>query len=272
MTVLGACGTYPAPGRACSGYLLESSVPGNGIGGDGRPGARVWVDAGAGTFSNLLLRTPLTGLDAVYISHLHADHLSDLALCGHALAFGHEPIDAPMPLFGPKGLTEHLRLAMPAEVPGALDKAFEIHELNDGERIDVNGMRLDAVATHHSIPTYGLRASVSSGGPVIAYSADSGPCDALGKLAEDADVFVCEASWMDPPDGVPPIHLTPEQAGHYANKGGARRLVLTHLRADMPGPPAIEQARQAYQGEVEVALEGGILDTVPVLPDSVARG
>ena len=163
LTVLGCCGTYPSAGRACSGYLLEAES-----------GGRVWVDAGAGTLANLLYRTELSALDAIWISHLHADHLSDLALAGHALCFGPEP-SRPVPVFGPPGLAEHLQATMPAEVPGVPELAFEVHELHDGERVKFGQLDLEAVATEHGIPTFGLRAAAD--GTTIAYSADTGPCD-----------------------------------------------------------------------------------------------
>ena len=246
MTVLGACGTYPAAGLACSGYLLEAAG-----------GTRVWVDAGSGTLANLLARSALGDLDAIWISHLHADHVSDLALAGHALCFGVTPTTRPVPLLGPKGLAEHLRQVMPADVPGVPDNAFDLHELHDGERIGFGALELEAVATEHGIPTFGLRAS--AGGVTLAYTADTGPCDGAGRLAERADVFLCEASWLRAPDGVPAIHLTAEQAGRCAAEAGARRLVLTHLRPDDDHAGIVAKAEDAFGGPVQLAVEGAVL-------------
>jgi ribonuclease BN (tRNA processing enzyme) len=246
LTVLGCCGTYPAAGRACSGYLLEAPS-----------GGRVWVDAGSGTLANLLARTDLPALDAIWISHLHADHVSDLALAGHALLFGPEPTARPLPLLGPTGMAGHLRATMPTEIPGVPDDAFEVHELHDGERVGFGQLELEAVATEHGTPTFGLRAS--AGGPTLAYSADTGPCDGIGRLAERADLLLCEASWLDRPNGVPPVHLTAEQAGRWAAEGRAGRLVLTHLRPDADPALAVEQAASAFGGPVGVAHQGEVL-------------
>jgi ribonuclease BN (tRNA processing enzyme) len=250
--VLGCAGTFPAPGAACSGYLLEAAPAA------GQPGVptRVWVDAGAGTLANLLRQVPVAALDAIWISHLHADHLSDLPLAGHALCFGPRPAAAPIPLFGPPGLEAFLRSALPDGVPTALATAFELHELHDGDRFGVGALELEAVATDHGLPTFGLRASGDGG--TVAYSADSGPSDALGRLARDADLFLCEATWARRPAGIPPIHLTPTEAGRLAAGARAKRLLLTHLRPDTDPGRTLAEARDAYGGWAALAVEGAV--------------
>ena len=61
-----ASGSYPGPGGACSGYLVDD--------GD-HP---VWLDAGPGTLANLQRHVGLDDLDAIVLSHEHPDHWSDL--------------------------------------------------------------------------------------------------------------------------------------------------------------------------------------------------
>jgi ribonuclease BN (tRNA processing enzyme) len=246
LTVLGACGTYPAAGRACSGYLIEAA-------GEDRT-ARVWVDAGSGTLANLLRVANLPDLDAIWVSHLHVDHVSDLPVANYALRFGEwDPQPAPLPVYGPSGWAEHVRRFLATGDYGAIEDAFEVHDLSDGERIDLGPLRLEAVATEHSIETYGVRASDGAG--TVGYSADSGPCDGLGRIAEAADLFVCEAAWLERPPGADPIHMTPQLAGGFAAQAGARRLVLTHLRPGADPDESLARARQAYDGLVDVAIE-----------------
>ena len=246
LTVLGACGTYPAAGRACSGYLLEADTGGE--------TAKVWVDAGPGTFSNLLRVADLPDLAAIWVSHLHVDHVSDLLAANYALRYGDlEPPPDPMPVFGPRGWAEHVRHFLDTGESEPIQGAFEVHELADGERIDLGPLRLEAFATVHSVETFGVRAS--SGGRTVAYSADSGPCDALGRLASDADLFVCEAAWAEWPADMRPVHLTPPLAGQWAAKARARRLLLTHLRPGADPGAAAARAAEAYGGPVGVATE-----------------
>ncbi len=245
LTVLGACGTYPSAGRACSGYLLEAD--------DGGQTARVWVDTGSGTLANLLRFAELPGLDAIWVSHLHVDHLSDLPVANYALRYGFEPQPARVPVLGPSGWAEHVRDFMATGDVDPVEAAFEIHELHDGERIDFGPLRLEAVATVHSIETYAVRASAA--GATVAYSADSGPCDPLGRLAEDADLFVCEAAWATWPADTEPIHMTPSLAGQWAAEARARRLLLTHLRPGADPDAALHRASDTFGGPVGVAVE-----------------
>jgi len=246
LTVLGACGTYPAAGRACSGYLLEAT--------DGGDTVKVWVDAGPGTMSNLLRVADLPDLAGIWVSHLHVDHVSDLLAANYALRYGDfELPPAPLPVFGPRGWAEHVRGFLSTGEGEPIEGAFEVHELRDGERIDLGPLRLDAVATVHSVETFAVRAS--AGGRTVAYSADSGPCEALGRLAEDADLFVCEAAWAELPDDMQPVHLTPLLAGQWAAKARARRLLLTHLRPGADPEVAMARAAAAYGGPVDVAIE-----------------
>ena len=66
LTVLGCAGTFPGPSSPCSGYLVEHD------------GYRLILDLGAGALGNLQRHCDLREIDAVYITHLHADHCIDL--------------------------------------------------------------------------------------------------------------------------------------------------------------------------------------------------
>jgi ribonuclease BN (tRNA processing enzyme) len=141
-----------------------------------------------------------------------------------------------------------------AESQPAIEEAFQVHELHDRERVSLGPLDLTAVGTAHGVETYGVRASAP--GVTLAYSADSGPCDALLELADSADLFLCEASWMGWPEGANPIHMTPELAGEWSARAGARRLVLTHLRPGADPQAAVELAHAACICQVELATEG----------------
>jgi ribonuclease BN (tRNA processing enzyme) len=250
LTVLGSCGTYVAAGRACSGYLLEA--PGAGT----RP-TRVWVDAGAGSLANLMRHASLDELDAIWLSHLHVDHCTDLPVAYFALRYGSWERTDRLPVYGPRGWAEHMAAFLTADTgdgPRTMADRFELHELDDGQRIQVGAVGLTAVATRHSVETYGVRAT--AGGVTIGYSADSGPCEALGHLAGDADLFVCEAAWLERPEGAEAIHCCPAEAGEWAARAGARQLVLTHLRPGMDATASLDRAAAAFGRPVRVAREG----------------
>jgi ribonuclease BN (tRNA processing enzyme) len=255
LRVLGCAGGYPGPGSACSGYLLEAA------------GQRVWVDAGGGTLAELQRHCPLDALDAVWISHLHPDHCTDLPLAYHVLSVGGVRGGRPLPVFGPSGWSAHMD-AFVAE-PGAMARVFEVVELADGERVQLGELAMAAVATVHGIETYGFRAT--AGGVTLAYSADSGPCQALERIAGSSDLFLCEAFLspggpVEPHDGA--ISLTPGQAGGYAQAGRARHLVLTHLPPGADRAKARALASEPFAGEVDLAAQGSVF---AIAPSGVSR-
>ncbi|GAA2803739.1 MBL fold metallo-hydrolase [Streptomyces showdoensis] len=272
ITVLGSATPYPRPGNACSGYLLESG------GGDehgGRP-VRVWVDAGSGTLGELQRYVGLGGLDAVWISHLHADHCADLLTAFYGLRHADVERPAPLPLFGPPGIADRLAGFLtngPARSP--VESAFAVEELYDGHAVRIGGIRLLSRAVEHGgLPAFGLRAEGTdgaggvdggggadgaggvdgAGGAVLAYSGDSGPCAALTELARESDLFLCEA------DGEGPGHLSPEQAGRAAAEAGAARLLVTHVGPAITPGAATARAAAVFPGPVSYAEPGLGLD------------
>jgi ribonuclease BN (tRNA processing enzyme) len=244
LRVLGACGGWPAAGLACSGYLV----------GDGE--TLVWLDAGAGTLAELLLHATLPDLGALWISHLHPDHCSDLGLVRNALAYGRGRGDRTLPVLGPPGWRAWFDMAVPDAA--ATLAVFETREHRDRGEIAIGGLRLTPFAVRHGIPTFGCRVESDRG--VLAYSADSGPSDALVELARGADLFVCEAYLSLPDAGESATVMTPEQAGAIASAARVRRLLLTHLHPDADPAAAVVRAGATYAGPVSVAQQGAAYD------------
>jgi ribonuclease BN (tRNA processing enzyme) len=240
LRVLGSSGGWPAPGRACSGYLVSD--------GD----SRIWLDAGAGTLSELLRHMALAEVDALWISHLHPDHCSDLGLVRNAIAYGGARDGSPLRVLGPPRWLEWFDVAVP-DSP-ATRRAFEAEELRDGGTFVVGDLRLRAFAVRHETATYACR--VESEDAVLAYSADSAPCRSLVELARGADLFLCESFLSLPQSRSSDIVMTPEQAGSMASAAGARSLLLTHLHPDADPDAAVSRARTTYQGEVALATPG----------------
>jgi ribonuclease BN (tRNA processing enzyme) len=242
-TVLGSSGGYPVPGSACSGYLVED--------GD----TRVWIDAGSGTFARLLEHCSPSELTAVLISHLHADHWTDLIVGLHSLRFAFER-EEPLPVYGPAGWTATM---------GVVDNwaredepAFVARELLDGETIGAGSLSIVAIRVEHTedMDTYGFR--IANHGATLAYSADSGPNGALGAVARDAELFVCEAG--SPGDVEMHMHLNGRQAGEIASAAGARRLLVTHLAPAADPAETLSHVRSTFPGPVELATDGLTLE------------
>ena len=108
---------------------------------------------------------------------------------------------------------------------------------------------------NHPVETYGVR--LEHGGKVLAYSADTGPCEALIRLAQHAELFLCEASYLDGDDNPPDLHLTGREAGEAAAKAGVGHLLLTHLVSAWGGPDATYAAASGtFSGPVSLVRPG----------------
>jgi len=243
LTVLGCAGSFPGPDSACSAYLVEAD------------GFRLLLDFGAGSLSALQRYATLTSIDAILLSHLHADHILDA--CNYVVVRRYAPDGPypPLPVYAPAGASSRLAAAYGE---GTLDDVYEFHELRSGQ-LEIGPFAVTVDRVNHPVETYGVR--LEHGGRVLAYSADTAPCDALHRLAHNADLFLCEASYLDGEENPPDLHLTGRDAGEAATKAGAARLLLTHL-VDAWGSESntVESASAAFAGPVEVARAGGRYD------------
>jgi ribonuclease BN (tRNA processing enzyme) len=130
------------------------------------------------------------------------------------------------------------------------ERAFEVAEYESRTPfMAAAGLQLTAVPVeHYDIEAFGFRVE---GDRVLAYSGDSGPCPALGELAHDADLLLCEATLASGElDGPSRGHLAPDEVDAAAAAAHAKRILLTHRPDERPAPPGSELA---YDGlEIEL--------------------
>lgn len=234
LTILGSHGTWPRPGGAASGYLLTHD------------GFSLWLDAGTGTLANLQEQVDPFELGAVVVSHRHFDHFLDLYPYSFARwSEGHPPV----PLYAPPGMFEH---AM--RIEDTLSKGLEPHEVEPGSTFEVGPFRVATAPMRHPVPTLGMR--FHANGSALAYSADTGPSDALVDLARDADVLLEEATLLGRENRQPDLHLTAREAGEHAARAGVGRTILTHIRPLNDRDAVLEEAAATFPGELAVAEEG----------------
>lgn len=244
LTVLGSSGTYPGPGGAASSYLLEGSQ-------------RVVLDLGSGALANLQMHAPLDGLDAVVLTHAHADHWTDLLMLRvamrYVLGIGGLPV---------YGTAETLEMA--ESIAGdRLSPTLAWQTITEADVVSVGDWRLSFSQTDHPVETLAVR--VDGDGRSFGYSADTGPGWSLASLGPGLDLAVCEASYTSDAH-THGVHLSAGQAGADARAAGIPRLVLTHHVYADPGAEgasgtdraAIEveyrrRAESAFGGPVEVA-------------------
>lgn len=236
LTVVGCSPAWPNPGGAQSGYLLDA---------DGR---RVLLDCGAGVLAKLREHEDWPHVDAICLTHFHLDHWGDVVPWVWALSFGPaSELPAPQLWVPPGGQTTLRAIGQQLGFPDMFENAFRLSEYVDGQEAEIAGMRLTPRRVlHYDLLAFGFR--VSCNGKTIAYSGDSGPSDQLAELARDADLFLCEATLVEPnPEGGTRGHLAAGEANAAFEASGAKRLLLTHRPKERPLEAEFEQV---HDGQV----------------------
>lgn len=248
VTVVGCSGSYPGPDSPASCYLVQAT-----------DALRTWslvLDMGNGALGVLQRYVDPLQVDAVFISHLHADHCVDMTSY-YVLRKYHPTGTQPrIPVWGPKGTAKRLAKAydLPRK-PGMREEfSFRVYD----KPITIGPFTVEPFEVDHPVPAYGLR--LSAFGKVLAYSGDTGPTDALDAIAADADLFLCEASFRSCDDNPPSLHLTGQEAGEAATRARVKRLVVTHVPPWHDAQTMLSEASKAYDGPTELAAMGAVYE------------
>jgi ribonuclease BN (tRNA processing enzyme) len=246
ITVIGCSGSFPGPDSPASCYLVQAG------------GYSLVLDLGAGALGALQRHVDIYDIGAVLFSHLHADHCIDL--CGYWVARRYAPdgVKPRIPVYGPRGVAARMARAYDLEPEPGMSEAFEFRELSPGT-FEIGPFTVTAAPMIHPVEAYGFR--VEHDGVAMAYSGDTGVCDALVDLACGVDLLLAEASFVERPGLPDDLHLTGRQAGEHAARAGAKRLVLTHLVPWNEPMHALAEAKASrYRGDIELAYQGAVYD------------
>jgi ribonuclease BN (tRNA processing enzyme) len=250
LTIVGCSGSYAGPDSAASCYLVEADH-------EGRTW-RILLDLGSGAFGALQRYADPRAIDALFISHLHADHFYDIS--GYYVVRTWHPDGGmpPLPTWGPKGMAKQIAAGYGLKVHPGMKDAFDV-AVYDGQPIAVGPFTVHTTRLKHPIRSYGFR--VEANGSAFAYSGDTGPCDALVELTRGADLFLCEAAFLSGREDNPPdLHLTGREAGDAAKAADVGRLVLTHIPPWHDKQIAYTEASAAYDGPVDLAAPGVVYE------------
>ena len=256
ITVLGKSPAWADAGGACSGYLVESG------------GACLLLDCGPGVLGKLRALHDYAAVDAVVLSHLHADHMLDLVPYASALCFGGaarrpDGSRARPVLHAPPGAREALaRVCTGSGMRGThVENAFALREYDPAERLEVGPMRLRFQPVPHYVPAHAVE--VADDGARMTFSSDCGPNEELAAFARGTGLLLVEATMSEEEAagaGDDRGHLTPREAGEQARRAGAARVVLTHISDELDIAAALEQAAAAFGAAVEVAAERAVYE------------
>lgn len=241
--ILGSVSPYCKDNKNCPGYLIECN------------NHRILLDCGSGTTRLLDMNKDLNNL-IIIISHLHKDHYSDLGSIGYA-SYVQKRLG---------NLTNEIKVYIPSDI----NKPDYDYLMNFGKTNCLNFITYDAskTITHdkmtinfaenpHPVLTYS--SSIEIDNKKIVYSADTGyENNTLEQFASNADLFICESTYLrnQPKNG--DNHLYAYEAGMIAKNANVKKLLLTHFYPEIDKNEYLNEAKGIFEN-TDVAEEGKIL-------------
>ncbi len=253
-TVLGGSAAVPNPGQGCSAYLVRDDT------------TTVLLDCGPDTLLELRKHVDFRGIDAILISHCHADHILDLVTLRYGLVYGPGGPYPPIPLWLPPGgiaIIDALGQALGSQGEDSADfwrESFELVEYDPSASLDIGSLTVRFAATQHFTECYAMRVS-APGGQSLVYGADTGNIEPLVGFAEGAGLLVAEATADDYGELMPEKrgHITPEDAGAWASRARVERLLITHLWHERDPASVVRRAATRFDGPIDIASVGQTL-------------
>lgn len=221
------------------------------------------LECGSGVFGQLKQRHDYTAVDAVLITHLHADHMLDLVPYAYALSLSPRVAEAgetrPRPaLYGPPGSRQAWNQIVSAwGGEGLIDSAFHCSEYDPSQTLRIGSLQARLCPVPHFAPTYAVELAAAAGqGGRFVFGADCAPNQAIVDFARAAELLMLEATITVPEPTGQRGHLTAAEAGAHARAAAAKRLVLTHFSDELDRQALQASANCTFGGEVELAHVG----------------
>ncbi|MFC4403089.1 MBL fold metallo-hydrolase [Gracilibacillus xinjiangensis] len=243
VTALGIWGGYPKANSATSSFLVEHM------------GFRLLFDCGSGVLASLQNYLSVQELDAVILSHYHHDHIADIGPLQYAKLIQNQlnETDKLLPIYAHN------------QDKQAFDQlTFQQHTkgiaLTEDEKLKIGPFTVHTLRTNH--PAYCLAVRLEASGKRIVFTADSGWKNELVSFAQDADIFICEANLYRNLEGQISGHMSGRQAGKLAEKADVKRMILTHLPHFGNLEDLLQEAKNHFGGEAELAEAGNSYEVV----------
>ncbi len=218
------------------------------------PRSVVVIDCGGDVVRWLLAHEiDLDRVSALIVTHEHADHVSGFPLMMERLWLAGR--SRPLDVYGIAPAIGQVRKLHDAfdtsNWPGYPEVRYHEVALDEGAAVLVDDdWEITAAPGCHAVPVTGLRIRDRAGGGVVTYSSDTEPCEAIERLAHEADLLVHEAT------GEGPGHSSATDAAKLAARAGAKRLRLVHIAPNRAlGNSTLDEARK-YFPDITLGADG----------------
>ena len=234
LTILGNNGPFPGAGGACSGYLVQNE------------GANILIDCGNGVLANLQKLIRFEELDAIILTHLHSDHVSDMQVLKYAIQIKRKrgQIDKLLEVHAPAEPEEEYRRLN-------VKDAFVLNTISAQTVLEIGGIRITFAQMKH--PSLDFAVAMESNGRKFVFSGDTSWTDALTEFSAGADLLMLDAGLLEKDFTESAPHLTASQCGIAALEAGAKKLLLTHFWPEYDVNDLLKEARSSFHN-VEAAV------------------
>lgn len=213
------------------------------------------LDCGYGVFKQILkIGRRLEEVSAIFVSHFHPDHVSDLIPFFFATRYslGYKRI-LPLELYAAQGFLTFFELLKKAfnnwiEPPSYLLKITEL-PLTEGYEFSMGPFKARTSPVKHNLESLALRLEYKD--KVLVYSGDTGYCKSLINLAREADLLIVECSNSE--DLKVEIHLSPEEIGMIARDARVKTLLVSHFYPHSEKKENLDIIKKYFEGNVILA-------------------
>ncbi|WP_226038050.1 MBL fold metallo-hydrolase [Aquibacillus saliphilus] len=236
VTVIGFWGAYPGNGSATSSYLIE------------KDGFTCLIDCGSGALSRIQMYKDVMEIDAVILSHYHNDHVADIGVLQYSWLVQNSinNTEKILPIYG------HLEDKIGFE---KLTHNFTEAIAYDPESVLVVGpFSFTFMKTEHPVPCYAMR--ITDGDKAMVYTADSSYTDNFISFSQDADLLITDCNFYEGQDGRKAGHMNSREGAEIAKHAGVKQLILSHHPHFGNRQDLLIQARNYFNGPVQLADEG----------------
>jgi ribonuclease BN (tRNA processing enzyme) len=240
LIILGTSAGFAGKDDGCSSYLLCVGT------------RKYLIDVGPGSLSSLQNHINFRDLDAILISHLHADHVSDLYTLRFAVSTAQKEGSMPMPfpIYMPDTPADTYRF-----IHTNIGEEFDIQVVTTDRKLYLHDMSVQFLRTQHPVLTHAMRFEHDE--KVLVYTTDTAYFDALVSFSNGADILLAEATLQESERELEKMgHMTAKSAGLLAERARARTLLLTHIWPEYDRRVSLEQAQTTCSGTVKLAERG----------------